>query len=295
MPGTAIGLPVPRGQPRCMRNRAKRRRNHEAEPGSTSGALERRALEDGDLRLDRVRGRRRRDRRRGRHEAAGRGRGARRVRSHGVDPRRQLPAPGGGERPRGERHAHREEPGLRCRRGGRRRTGLGDPGGDESAEPARPGQRRPGLGGRPLGRRPVRHPRRPRRRGGQDRARRRGGGGGEGRSPRPVRRELRRDHGRRGDHGVSRQGPRASRPTVAAGDARRPRARLRRARRGGDPAAARAHSRDRNHGPPRPAESRLARGRERERGRAADRARGRRRLLALLLEARARGTSGRAE
>ena len=49
------------------------------------------------------------------------------------------------------------------------------------------------------------------------------------------------------------------------------------------------------HGPPRPAESRLARGRERERGRAADRARGRRRLLALLLEARARGTSGRAE
>ncbi len=269
----------------------KRRKGpgHEAEPGCTNGALERRALEDRNRRMDRIRGRGRGDRRSDRHEAHRRRRSARRVRTDGDDPRRRLRLAGGGERPRPERDADREEPDLRGGRRGCRGTRLGDEGRDEDPEPARARQRRADLGRRTLGGRPVRHPRRSGRCGGQDRADRPRSREGQGRQPRRLRGRLRRDDRRRGDHERRRQRSRAGGHAFAAGDARRPRARLRRPRCGRHSVAPCAHCRDRDDGPSGSAEPRLARGRERECRRAADRARGRRRLLAVLREARAGG------
>ena len=90
------------------------------------------------------------------------------------------------------------------------------------------------------------------------------------------------------------QGPRAGRPALAAGHDRHPRDRLRRARRRGHPAAARALGGDGDDGPARDPEPGLAGRREHQRDRAPDRAGRRRRLLDVLLEARARGARGRA-
>ncbi len=115
----------------------------------------------------------------------------------------------------------------------------------------------------------------------------RGGRRAPGALDRRVRRQ-RREAARR----EVRQGPRTGRIALAAGHDRDPRDRVRRARRGGYPAAARALGRDGDDGPARDPEPVLAGRREHQRDRAPDRAGRRRRLLDVLLEARARGARG---
>ena len=92
-----------------------------------------------------------------------------------------------------------------------------------------------------------------------------------------------------------RRRPRQGRAALAADHAGHPRAGVRRAGRGGDPAAARVDRRLRDVRPDRAAEPRAA-GRDAGAGdRAPDRARRRRRLLDVLLEARARRARRRAQ
>ena len=92
-----------------------------------------------------------------------------------------------------------------------------------------------------------------------------------------------------------RERPRQGGAALAADHADRPRARLRRARCGGDPAAARPDRRLRDVRPHRAAEPPAAGRDGGARDGAPDRARGRRRLLDVLLEARTAGASRRAE
>ena len=98
---------------------------HTPQPGGPHGPLERRPLEDRDVRLARVRRRRVRDRRRGRHEdhRPEHG-GAGRVRPRGQDPRRRLQAARRRERPGPEQLAPDERSGLHGRDRGRRRGHL---------------------------------------------------------------------------------------------------------------------------------------------------------------------------
>ena len=84
-------------------------------------------------------------------------------------------------------------------------------------------------------------------------------------------------------------------PPVAAGHADHPADHVRRARRRRHSTAAGAHLGDRNDVPDCPAEPSDAGRRAGQRGDPADRARGRRRLLALLSQARTRGTRSRSQ
>ena len=266
-----------------------------AQPGGPHGSLERRSLEDRDLRLARLCRPRLRDRQRRRDEAhrsqhvrAGR------VRPGRPDSRRRLQAARGREHPRPERLAGRAR--SRFHRGdrGRRRGSL------EAAvvqnvrsplDPANDGQisknRHAALVEFEI-------------RGDKDTAATGSspssiGSTRRSRPPRPLHRPVRRrELGPCRRHAL-RRGPREGRPLLASGHPRHPRDRVRRAGGGGNPAAARV---DRGHRDVRvgrasqPGDAGVGGSR---RAGAPGRARRRRRLLDVLLEAGTRRASCRTQ
>ncbi len=144
------------------------------EPCGPCGALERLALEDGGVRLDRVRGARRRrgqHRRRAPDEALG-------DRERRVPPGRADPRPGELQDPRSRERAgavavgHHGRPGRAVLGGGRigRADALPAARRRDDRVPDRASERRPDLGGSPLRARAVRRRRAGRQGEGQDRA-----------------------------------------------------------------------------------------------------------------------------
>ena len=106
VPARGRARPRPRRLLPPLRLRGLRRNEHvphhaqQSQPRGPHGSLERRPLEDGDVRLARLRPRRLRPWRHGRHEEHRPEHGrAGRVRPHGQDPRRRLQAAGRRERP----------------------------------------------------------------------------------------------------------------------------------------------------------------------------------------------------
>ena len=261
------------------------------------GSLERESLEDGGLRVDRVRDPRPRRGEHDRHQADRPARHQHRPGPQGrPDPEAgRLPGrPADGDRARADQDA--DDPRRRVPRDRRRRARDREAVRGRLQEPplaARPGARRPGHGRRAHRHGRVRHARHLEGRREADRPDHRC----DRQDRRPPSRLLRR-RGRLDQlgQGAERRVQLAAgegRRAVGAADAAHPADRVRRARRGGDPAAARPLGRDGHPRasldpePPRPD------GPERQRGRAARRARRRRRLLALLPQARARGAGRR--
>ena len=268
-----------------------------AQPGGPHGPLERRPLEDGDVRLARASS--------SSPSAIG---GA--VGTKTIDPNTAGPGESGRmdrildagfKQPAGESvliqsdSLRDERSRLHGRDRGRRRGRLGAGRGPERPLAARPGERRPDREGRARRARRVRDPRRRGQGGRQDRAGPRPGRrGAEGPPAALHRRVRRRERGQRGRDGL-RGRPREGRPLLAPDHADHPRGRVRSARGGGHPAAARADRRLRDVRAGRAAEPGAADGERGRRARAPDRARGRRRLLDVLLEAGTRGAGRRAQ
>ena len=267
------------------------RSTHHAQPGGPHGSLERRPLEDRDLRLARPRARRLRRRRPARARRTSTrtppGPASRAAMDRILDAGFKQPA---GEsvliQSRSLRRGHARLHAPRSTTSSRGVSKLAVV--QHVRSPFAPGHAV--SQGRALGARRVRDPRR------QGQGRRQGRPGPRRPSPRPARPIPAFFIGEFGDASAVEGGRRPPsartwrRPGCSRSRSRcHPRGRLRRARGGGHPAAARAHGRLRDVRAGRAAEPPAAADAAGARRRAPDRARGRRRLLDVLPPARARG------
>ena len=278
----------------------RRRSDHDggapAQPRGPDGPLERRPLEDRDVRLGCLRRRRVRARGNGQHEdhRPERVRSGR-VRPDGQDPRGRLQAARGRERPDSESHPSHDRSRIPGGDRGRRLGRLGAARRPACPLAARARQRGPDREGRSCGARRAPDPRRRRQGKREDRCGRRPGRRGTAGPPAALHRRVRqRQRGQRVGHRV-RRGPREGGAVLAADHVDHPRGRVRGARRGGHSAAPRPDRGVRDVRAGRRRQPGDAARRGVGRARPADRARRWRRLLDVLLEARTRGTGRRTQ